>query len=90
MPRTKTHYAGEGGWSDWTVPEMEGFRLTCCVCGMTHEMEFQALRVRLYHTEDTFEADPKPKVQYRVRFRVREHKRATAQVRRAMRRRGEL
>lgn len=29
------------GWSGWIHPIMEGYKLSCCDCGLVHEMEFR-------------------------------------------------
>ena len=29
------------GWSRWVYPVMEGYKMTCCDCGLVHEMEFR-------------------------------------------------
>jgi hypothetical protein len=34
----------DDGWSDWSFPLMDGYRMQCCDCGLTHEMEFKVWR----------------------------------------------
>lgn len=29
------------GWTRWVYPEMDGYRLTCCDCGLVHDMQFR-------------------------------------------------
>jgi hypothetical protein len=82
MPRHRRHTAGPDGWSEWVAPDMAGYRMSCCDCGLVHEMEFSALRVTGTAADGSWTADNLPADEYRVKFRVRRHNRATAQVRR--------
>lgn len=40
------HRPDEDGWTEWVRPmgpgmkEQKGYRMSCCDCGLTHEMEF--------------------------------------------------
>jgi hypothetical protein len=34
----------ENGWSAWEKPIQEGYRLTCCTCGLVHNMNFRVRR----------------------------------------------
>lgn len=29
------------GWSRWIFPIMDGYKLTCCDCGLVHDMQFR-------------------------------------------------
>ena len=29
------------GWSRWVYPIMEGYKITCCDCGLVHQTEFR-------------------------------------------------
>lgn len=29
------------GWSRWVLPIMEGYKISCCDCGLVHDMEFR-------------------------------------------------
>lgn len=29
------------GWSDWVHPVQKGYRLACCTCGLTHEVDYR-------------------------------------------------
>lgn len=52
-------------------PVMDGYLMKCCDCGLVHEMDFRALRVKktLPDGDWTYEAlDPK---KYRVLLRAR-------------------
>jgi len=68
MPKHRQEVAGSDGWSRWVHPIMEGYRASCCDCGLVHELEFRV-------------CDDEPA---RIEFRARLHNRATGQVRRHM------
>lgn len=82
MARHKIMHAGADGWSDWTQPTMDGYRMACCDCGLVHEMQFEALKVTSHNADGTWRATALSKDKYRVQMRARRHKRATAQTRR--------
>jgi hypothetical protein len=29
------------GWSRWVFPVMDGYKMTCCDCGLVHDMQFR-------------------------------------------------
>ena len=29
------------GWSRWVYPVMDGYKLSCCDCGLVHDMQFR-------------------------------------------------
>jgi len=31
---------GDDGWTRWIAPDMEKYRLSCCDCGLIHDMEY--------------------------------------------------
>ena len=31
----------EDGWSEWVQPNMQGYRLGCCDCGLVHNVQFR-------------------------------------------------
>ncbi len=31
----------DDGWTDWIEPVTEGFKLSCCDCGLVHDMNFR-------------------------------------------------
>lgn len=83
MTRHKQHYSvDDDGWSEWIQPIMAGYKLTCCDCGLVHEMEFEALRTDAYINDRSWKATALDRDRYRVQFRVRRHVRSTAAVRR--------
>lgn len=77
MPRIKTLVEPVGGgWTRWTTPKTKGYRLTCCDCGLTHDMEFMvrlAGGIRMDNRRG------------QIKFRVRRNGRSTAAVRREAR-----
>jgi hypothetical protein len=64
--------AGPDGWSEWTQPKRNGYRLACCDCGLVHEMQFRLVPAANGHG---------------IQFRCRRDKRTTAALRREDRRR---
>lgn len=85
MARHKQHHAIEGdGWSEWVQPVMSGYKLTCCDCGLVHEMEFEALRKGADNPDGSWRATELDRQRYRVQFRVRRHPLSTAAIRRHM------
>ncbi len=82
MSRYKQHVANSKGWSEWETPVMRGYKLACCDCGLVHGMEFQVLKVTKWLGRRTWRG--KQVSDHKVAFRVRRLNRATAQVRRHM------
>lgn len=77
---------GPDGWCEWQQPIMSGYRSSCCDCGLVHEMQFGVIRKTRDNPDGTWggvELDPE---KYRVQLRARRHRRATAQLRRHMKR----
>lgn len=31
----------EDGWTDWIQPVSEGYKMSCCDCGLVHNMDFR-------------------------------------------------
>lgn len=31
----------ETGWSDWIQPQMDGYKMACCDCGLVHSLVFR-------------------------------------------------
>ena len=31
----------ETGWSDWIQPQMDGYKMACCDCGLVHDLVFR-------------------------------------------------
>lgn len=34
----------KGKWTEWVSPKMKGYRMTCCDCGLIHEIEFDIVK----------------------------------------------
>lgn len=42
MPRHEVAKDGGDGWSEWIAPSMhEPFRMSCCDCGLVHDILFR-------------------------------------------------
>jgi Zn-finger protein len=66
--KIRVEYAvGPRGFSRWVQPSPQKYILSCCDCGLVHEMQFRA----------PIDSKGKPRVQ----FRARRAKRYTAQER---------
>lgn len=82
MPKIKTEQATEDGWSRWIMPVMKNYRMVCCDCGLSHDMEFGVLLKGEDNPDGTWEAETMDNEKFRVEFRARRNARSTAQVRR--------
>jgi hypothetical protein len=73
---------GDDGYCDWVQPEMDGYKLACCDCGLVHKMQF---KVVVLHEDKgngykvVEEAEPG---KFLVQFRASRDSRATGQIRR--------
>lgn len=72
----------DDGWCDWVQPAMSGYRMSCCDCGLVHNMEFRALKKTKDLPDGMWRAKKLDQDLYRVEFRASRNNRATAQVRR--------
>lgn len=82
MARPERYEVDEDGWTEWIPPVMNGYRMTCCDCGLVHEMDFKATEiVKRKASGSLLVRDLNPK-KYQVTFRARRHNRATAATRR--------
>lgn len=42
MAKIKQEYAiHPDGWSRWVYPVMKGYKMTCCDCGLVHDVDFR-------------------------------------------------
>jgi len=82
MPRHKRHTEDHDGWTEWVTPLMERYQLACCDCGLTHTLEFYAVKLGKRMASGRFTYSNLPRKKYRVAFRAKRDNRATAQVRR--------
>lgn len=86
MARHEQLYAGPDGWSQWRWPVLRGYRMTCCHCGLVHDIEVDIHKVRRVSRDGRrFESSDRPVRGYRIRWRFKENRRATGQIRRHMR-----
>jgi hypothetical protein len=51
MPGHRSEVEEEDGWTRWVQPVPEGYRMSCCDCGLVHEMDF-----RIYEGRPQFRA----------------------------------
>lgn len=63
-------------------PNMRGYKMQCCDCGLVHKMDFIAVRVTRKNKGGTFCYVDLPRRKYRVIFKVWRDNRATGQTRR--------
>ena len=82
MAKLKTMIERDDGWCDEVTPIMDGYKMACCDCGLVHDMEFRAVRVKKDNGDGTFLGDWLDPKKYRVAFRARRNNRSTGQVRR--------
>ena len=43
--KCRTVRTKKDGWSYWQYPQMKGYLMQCCDCGLVHEVEFKVMRV---------------------------------------------
>lgn len=43
MPRYEKHKINDDGWTGWLRPKRKGYRMSCCDCGLVHEMDFAVI-----------------------------------------------
>lgn len=79
--------AGPDGWTEWISPTMRGYRLSCCDCGLVHNFDFKAVKRTSGKATSKYRGRDLPRGDYLVAFRVSLNKRATAAVRREMKKR---
>jgi nitrate/TMAO reductase-like tetraheme cytochrome c subunit len=82
MSRHKRMIERDDGWCDWVQPIMDGYRMSCCDCGLVHDMQFKVLRKGKDLPNGAWEAKPLDGEKYRVEFRARRNKRSTSAMRR--------
>ena len=58
------------GWTEWVFPAMRGYRVACCDCGLTCDMQFRVL----------YKGEPVPANKYRVLYRCRISDRKRAEL----------
>jgi hypothetical protein len=81
MTRYRREYEVENGWSRWVPPVMRGYKMSCCDCGLVHDMNFRVVRVIKRKRNGIKVVEPAG-AGFEVIFKARRNRRATAQVRR--------
>ena len=90
VPKIKQHHAGENGWTNPETPVMRGYRMNCCDCGLTHDVNFTAVKVMSHNNNGTWNYKELDVDKYRVVLSMKRNNRSTAQVRRHMPQRAAL
>ena len=68
--------------NEWVQPIRNGYKLACCDCGLVHDIDFRPVKLDYDRKNKIYEATVIPKAA--VIFRVRRNNRATAGIRRGM------
>lgn len=58
------------GWSEWVQPQMHGYQMKCCGCGLIHEVDFRVYRVDEKGKGGTF-GPVLPITDYKVQMRLK-------------------
>ena len=72
----------DDGWSDLILPNMKGYKMACCDCGLVHELDFQVFEIIGQDERGVFITRDMPDDKAQVGFKARRHVRSTAQKRR--------
>jgi hypothetical protein len=67
---------------DLVIPEMAGYRMACCDCGLVHRLDFEVYQIIKQHADGTFTVKPMPADKAKIGFRASRDGRATGQIRR--------
>lgn len=73
---------GEDGWSETQYPIMRGYKMSCCDCGLVHDIDFEVFEIERFNKNGTFRGKEKRGKRWRVGMRVRRNNRSTGQIRR--------
>ena len=57
------------GWSRWVYPVMDGYKMSCCDCGLVHDMQFRV-------TDDYDRVEFRVRRNNRATAQVRRHRKA--------------
>lgn len=41
MTKYQKHLVDADGWTDWFYPAMNGYKISCCDCGLVHQINFK-------------------------------------------------
>lgn len=74
------------GYTRWIHPVMDGYKLSCCDCGLVHDMQFRVFEMTSGRRDGSYRARLLPSARYGVRFRARRAERYTAVQRKKNRR----
>jgi hypothetical protein len=83
MARIERIFEEKNGWSKWISPTLSmarPYHLSCCDCGLVHDLQFRVLKVTWRGKGGAWMGERKAGM--KIHFRARRNKRATAQVRR--------
>ncbi len=81
MTRYNKHADMGNGWTDWIQPVMKGYKMSCCDCGLVHNLDFRIGRITKVISPGTYRSVDAGK-KFLVQFRVSRNARSTAMVRR--------
>ena len=73
----------DDGWTGWIAPRHERYQMSCCDCGLVHTLQFRVVEGESGWMPHNVEAIVDGA---RVIMKVKRDNRATAQIRRHMRR----
>lgn len=82
MTKIKQHFANDDGWCDWDTPLMRGYKMYCCDCNLTHEVDYNVLKVTEHNSDGSYHAEELSIEDYRVQMRMKRNNRSTGQMRR--------
>ena len=82
MTRYRQEIEGEDGWSGEVAPQMKGYKMACCDCGLVHDIDFKIVKVTKTYKNGRWDAEDIEDTDYRVILKARRNNRATGQVRR--------
>lgn len=64
------------------TPKMKGYKMSCCDCGLVHEIDFKVIRVTKELEGGYFEYEEVNDPSLRIAMDVERNNRSTAQIRR--------
>ena len=78
MKRLKTERELDDGYSRWVAPQMGGYYMACCDCGLVHHLQFRVSKVTKRYADGRKAGIYMPNRDYRVHFRAKRAPRYTA------------
>lgn len=83
MPKHKSEPVGPDGYSRWTYPAMTApYNVECCDCGLVHTIELKVSKIVSKTKDGHMNLKILPEGEYQVAFRAKRNNRATGQVHR--------